>query len=100
MEGGVLGDLVTALSEAGNSIPSVLLLGLATSVDNLRAILPDVAARLRPTVFRLTSAVDCLDDFQKEVFLGGLPHLMVNPPKLALRKRSLTPKSLILNSEP
>ena len=56
--------------------------GLATAIELLRAILP---------VFKLTSAVDYLEDFQKEVFLGGLSHLMVNPTKLTLRILIPTP---------
>lgn len=36
VDGEVLGDLALALSESGASFPSVLLLGLATSIDFLQ----------------------------------------------------------------
>jgi origin recognition complex subunit 3 len=83
--GDSLADLIVALSEAGGSLPVVLLLGVATSAAMLQALLPArAAARLRARAFSLWPPVQRLEALQRGVLLraGTVPLLGASPAAL------------------
>ncbi|KAK3281647.1 Origin recognition complex subunit 3 [Cymbomonas tetramitiformis] len=66
----VLGNLIHSLSLVAADVPFVFLMGVATSIEFLQAVIPlNVCNVLRPMEFRLVPAVQSLEAIQKRVLL-------------------------------